>query len=152
MKGLVVYDSVFGNTKKVAEEIAASLDYPLISITALTLEQLKGCEHLVVGSPTRAFRPTEPMQNFFNALAPDSLKGMKVSTFDTRVDVKKVNNGFLNFMVRLFGYAAEFLAKLLAKKGAVLLGQPAGFFVDESEGPLKEGELERASAWAKTLV
>jgi hypothetical protein len=30
-----------------------------------------------------------------------------------------------------------------------LIAEPEGFFVKASKGPLLEGELERASAWAK---
>jgi flavodoxin len=152
MKGLVVYDSVFGNTKQVAEAVAAALGYPLISISALTPEQLSGNEHLVFGSPTRGFRPTEPMQKFIKELPAGSLKGVQVSTFDTRMDVKEVNNGFLTFMEKIFGYAADPLAKSLVQKGATLRGKPEGYFVHASEGPLWDGELDRAAAWAKALT
>lgn len=151
MKGLVIYDSFFGNTKAIAETISTALGYPLIQVTALTVEQLKDCEHLVWGSPTRAFRPSEATQAFLKALPAGSLKGVKVSAFDTRMDVKEVNNKFLTFMERIFGYAAEPIAKSLAQKGAEPLGQPQGFFVKGSEGPLRDGEAERAVAWAQSL-
>jgi flavodoxin I len=151
MKGLVIYDSVFGNTKLVAEAVAGALGYPLMPVTAASREQLKGYEHLVWGSPTRGFRATEPMQNFIKALEAGSLDGVKVSTFDTRMDVKEVNNKFLTFMESIFGYAADPIAKGLVKKGAVLVGKPEGFFVNASEGPLRDGELERAAVWAKGL-
>ena len=151
MKGLVIYDSVFGNTQKVAEEIATVLGYSLVSVKSINEQQLKGIEHLVVGSPTRAFKPTEDMQKFLKALPAGMLKGVKVSVFDTRMDIKEVNNKFLTFMTGINGYAAGFIAKVLAKKGAVLLGTQGGFIVKESEGPLKDGELERVSVWAKGL-
>mgnify|MGYP000853814013 FL=1 len=151
MKGLVIYDSVFGNTQKVAEEIATVLGYSLVSVKSINEQQLKGIEHLVVGSPTRAFKPTEDMQKFLKALPAGMLKGVKVSVFDTRMDIKEVNNQFLTFMTGIFGYAAGSMTKSLTKKGAVLIGTQGDFIVTESEGPLKDGELERASAWAKGL-
>jgi flavodoxin len=151
MKGLVIYDSVFGNTKKIAESIAAALGYPLIPVTAVTQEQLEGVEHLVWGSPTRAFQPTEPVKEAIKALPAKSLAGVKVSTFDTRMDTKEVDNKFLTFMVGIFGYAAEPMARGLVKKGGELKGKPEGFFVHGSEGPLWDGEEERAAAWAKSL-
>jgi len=40
---------------------------------------------------------------------------------------------------------------LLAKKGASTPLAAEGFFVNGKEGPLKDGELERAGAWAKSL-
>jgi flavodoxin len=151
MKGLVIYDSIFGNTKLVAEAVAGALGYPLTPVISVKAEQLKEYEHLVWGSPTRGFRATEPMQSFIKALPKDALTGIKVSTFDTRMDIKEVNNKFLTFMVGIFGYAADPLAKALVKKGAMLQGKPDGFIVTASEGPLREGELERAAAWAKGL-
>jgi hypothetical protein len=75
-----------------------------------------------------------------------------VAAFDTRVEVAKVNSAFLTFMVKLFGYAAEPIARGLKKKGGLLVGTPAGFFVLGKEGPLEEGELERAASWAKQLL
>ena len=42
--------------------------------------------------------------------------------------------------------------KALEKKGGTLAGSPGGFYVTGGEGPLKEGEVERAAAWAKGLV
>jgi hypothetical protein len=62
-----------------------------------------------------------------------------------------VNNKFLTFMEGIFGYAADPIAKGLVKKGAELKGTAEGFFVNASEGPLRDGELERAAAWAKEL-
>ncbi len=151
MKGLVIYDSVFGNTKKVAEAIAAALGYPLMPVILVKAEELKEYEHLVWGTPTRGFRPTEVVTNLIKALPAGSLQGVKISAFDTRMDVKEVNNKVLTFMESIFGYAADPIAKGLVKKGAVRVGAPEGFFVNASEGPLRDGELERAAAWAKGL-
>jgi hypothetical protein len=38
------------------------------------------------------------------------------------------------------------------KRGGKLAVPPEGFIVEASEGPLREGELERAAAWAKTII
>jgi flavodoxin I len=66
-------------------------------------------------------------------------------------NVAEVNSAFLTVMVRIFGYAAESIAARLVRKGGTQAANPAGFFVTGTEGPLKEGELERAAAWAKSL-
>ena len=58
----------------------------------------------------------------------------------------------LAFLVRLFGYAAEPIADRLQKKGGVLAVPPEAFYVSETEGPLLEGELERAGEWAKQIL
>lgn len=62
-----------------------------------------------------------------------------------------MKNGFLNVMVKLFGYAAAPLSKAMAAKGASVVVAGEGFFVNGSEGPLRQGELERASKWAAGL-
>jgi flavodoxin I len=49
-------------------------------------------------------------------------------------------------------YAAGKIADSLKKKGATLMASPEGFFVKGKEGPLKEGELERAAGWAKGIL
>jgi hypothetical protein len=44
------------------------------------------------------------------------------------------------------------IANNLKGKGGNLVAPPEGFFVTGKEGPLKEGELERAAGWAKGIV
>ena len=52
----------------------------------------------------------------------------------------------------MFGFAADAIAKYLKGKGANLVVPAEGFFVTGRKGPLKNGELERAASWAKSLV
>jgi hypothetical protein len=66
-----------------------------------------------------------------------------VAAFDTRIQAK---------WVKLFGYAAGRIAGRLKEKGGLLVSSPEAFFVKGKEGPLKEGELERAADWAKEVV
>lgn len=156
MKALVVYDSFFGNTKQVALAIRDGLtseeSCETLHVSDATPEHLKGLDILIVGSPTRAFRPTKPITDFLNSIPRDGLKGIKVAAFDTRMSTADVRSRFLSTMVGLFGYAAKPIADKLAKKGGTLIAQPEGFFVKESEGPLKDNELERASAWVKSAM
>jgi hypothetical protein len=61
----------------------------------------------------------------------------------------------LPFFVRLFGskaYAARRIADGLKKKGGELVVPPEGFYVEGTEGPLTEGELERAAYWAEQII
>jgi len=155
MKALVVYDSVFGNTEKVALAVAEALG-PKDSVTARRVgevkpEHLDGLSLLVVGSPTRAFRPTPATTGFVGSLPPDALQGVGVAAFDTRISTADTNSRFLNFMVKLFGYAAEPIAAKLQKKGGKLAAAPEGFFVSGTEGPLKDGELQRAALWGRQV-
>ncbi|GAI96433.1 unnamed protein product [marine sediment metagenome] len=54
--------------------------------------------------------------------------------------------------MKLFGYAAKPIADKLEKKGGGLIIPPEGFFIKDSKGPLKDGELERAADWAKLII
>ena len=154
MKSLVIYDSVYGNTEKIAQAIATTLGADIHKIGDARLEMLDGVELLVVGSPTQKFRPMPAVTGFLDRIPVGKLQGMKVAAFDTRVsqEALKRSPGILRLFVSIFGYAAEFIGKKLTKKGGVLVLAPEGFFVPESEGPLVEGELERASTWAKQLM
>jgi flavodoxin len=152
MKALVVYDSVFGNTEKVAQAIGAALgEVQALRVGNVQPEHLAGITVLVVGSPTRAFRPTPATVSFLKGLPAGSLKGVRVAAYDTRMLVDEAP-AILKFFVKIFGYAADPMLKLLVKKGGDAALQPEGFFVAGTEGPLKEGELERAAAWVKPLA
>ncbi|MFW5743314.1 MAG: flavodoxin family protein [Spirochaetota bacterium] len=156
MKALIIYDSVFGNTESIARAIAGVLasagEVEAKRVGEVSRSDLEGLDLLVVGSPTRKFSATPATKRFINGLAPDALQRVRVAAFDTRVDVTAQNNRFLPFLVKLFGYAAEPIAKKLEKKGGEPAAAPAGFFVGGTEGPITEGERERAEAWARSLV
>jgi flavodoxin len=152
VKALVVYDSVYGNTEKVAQAMAAALECEAHRVAAVTPEQLAGLDALIVGSPTQAFQPLKPVKAFLKGIPAGKLNGIKVAAFDTRMDVKKVGNAVLTVFAKLFGYAAEPIGKQLVKKGGTQAVPPEGFLVEGSEGPLQEGELERAAEWAKRVL
>lgn len=152
MKSLILYDSVFGNTRTIAEAISKALGAPVQSVAEISTDDLQGIELLIVGSPTRAFRPTKPLTRFLAALPAQALTGVQAAAFDTRADLDDVKSRLLDTMVRIFGYAAPSIEKQLRKKGARIITSAGGFFIQGTEGPLKEGELARAGAWAATLT
>jgi flavodoxin I len=152
MKSFIIYDSVFGNTEKLAQAVGKAIGADVKRVTDVQAGQLAGLDWLIVASPTRAFRPTEGISKFLNSLPNGALQGIKVGAFDTRMDIQKVNNKFLTFMAKHMGYADAVIAKLLVKKGGQLVEPTGGFVVQESEGPLGEGELERAVKWGQSLI
>ena len=153
MKTLIVYDSYFGNTEKVALAIRNVLGNEALAVRVrdVKLKQLSGLDALIVGSPTRAFKATGAITGFLKQIPARSLTGVKAAAFDTRMDVTDITSRLLEKLVRWLGYAAEPIAARLQKKGARLAVKPAGFSVQGSEGPLKTGELERAVEWAKQI-
>jgi flavodoxin len=155
MKALVVCDSYFGNTEKIALAIGDALkshaDVQVMRVGDARPGRLVGLELLVVGSPTRGFSASPATKGWLKTLAPNSLRGTKVASFDTRIALSDVNARVFAVFVNLFGYAAEPIAKSLAKRGGTLVIPAEGFFVKDTEGPLKDGELERAAAWAQRM-
>lgn len=156
MKALVIYDSVFGNTERVARAIGAALGTPdevtVLQVGAFTPDALAGVEVLFVGSPTRGFRPTPAISAFLAALAADALKGVKAAAFDTRIPLELIKNRVFRWIVKQGGYADRLIAKALTARGPDLPIPSDGFIVLASEGPLQEGELERAAAWAQSIL
>ena len=157
MKAMVVYDSVFGNTEKIAQAIGNALGSPqdvkIVQVGSVKAEQLAGLTLLIVGSPTRQFSPTGATTDFLKSIPKNGLKGVKVAAFDTRFTVSAVEKvRILAFFVKIFGYAAKPIAGRLVKKGGELATPPEGFYVGDTEGPLLEGELERAADWARQIV
>jgi flavodoxin I len=156
MKVLVVYDSVYGNTEQVALAISNSLssegNIEKVHVNEVKLKQLQGLDYLIVGSPTHAFKPTKAIRQFLKSVSKDSLRDVKVAAFDTRISKGDVNSTVFNFFEKVFGYAAKPIAGRLMKKGGTLIVPPEGFFVNDTEGPLKDGEIERAESWAKQII
>ena len=153
MKALVVYDSVFGNTEKTAKAVAGALpgEVRLLKANEAKQENLEAVDLLVVGSPTRGFRATDSVDGFIKGLSPGSLQGTAAAAFDTRIPEEEVGKG-LRFLMKMGGYAAPRISNALKKKGASVKLPPEGFFVLDREGPLRDGEEERAAAWAKKLA
>jgi flavodoxin len=152
MKPLVIYDSFYGNTQKIAEALAQALGCEAVKVQNLSPDQLVGVELLILGSPTRGFSPSPDIKNFLKSQPSLAFKNMKVTAFDTRLSMVDLNSRFLSFMVKIFGYASGTMVKILQKKGGALLVPPEWFLVNDSEGPLRDGELERATEWAKRIL
>jgi flavodoxin len=157
MKAMVVYDSTYGNTGKVAETIGEAFgpeaDVEIVRVGEVKPEQLAGLTLLIVGSPTQRFSPTAATTGFLKGIPKNGLEGTKVAAFDTRLTVSEIERiRILAFFVKIFGYAAEPIADRLVKKGGKLAAPPEGFYVGGTEGPLLEGELERAADWAEEIV
>ncbi len=153
MKILVVYDSLYGNTEKIARSIAEA--YPeqqvsLMPVKDFSASDLTGVNLLIAGSPTHGGRPSQGMKDFLSGLPAGSLKNIQTAAFDTGIPVE-VKKGFVRFVIRFFGYASKHIANALKKNGATVLAAET-FFVLDKEGPLKEGEIKRSKQWAGELL
>jgi hypothetical protein len=164
MRALVVYESMFGNTRTVAEAVAAGLeaaaDVDLVEVSEAPTGRLSGIDLLVVGGPTHALglsreqtrasavaETDQPLvssgiglREWLTAL--DSPDGpVAEATFDTRTERPRVP-----------GSAAVAAGRRLRRLGFVRTVRPETFRVDGMTGPLVDGELERARTWGLHLV
>lgn len=149
---LVVYESYFGNTKAVAEAIAKACQAKAVAYDSPDVAHVQEADLLIFGCPTRAFRPTKGMTGFWASLPKESLAGKRVAVFDTRMDAATANSRLFSLLAKAFGYAAVPLSASLVRKGAVAVADPIGLHVEGSQGPLAQGEVERAVAWALRIV
>jgi flavodoxin len=153
MKILIVYDSLYGNTEKVAHAMAESLQTHEVSVTKADHAgemDLSGVRLIIAGSPTHGGRPSPRMKRYLGAIGSNALKDAYGAEFDTGIP-RAGQKPFIRFVVRLFGYADKHIARALAKKGAHVTATET-FFVLGKEGPLMDGELERAKRWAVVVA
>ncbi|KKQ02909.1 MAG: hypothetical protein US14_C0043G0012, partial [candidate division WS6 bacterium GW2011_WS6_36_26] len=76
---------------------------------------------------------------FLMSFGKDQLKGIGVATFDTRMKII------------IHGDATKKMSEMLSNSGAEVIVEPSWFIVTGKEGPLADGELEKAKEWAKQI-
>lgn len=146
MKSLVIYDSQYGNTERIARTITEMLralgQAQAIRVDPAHEVSLQGVDLLILGSPTQGMRPTPLMQTFLENVSATSLRGLAVACFDTR---------FSGFLWK--SSAAPRMVRQLRQLGVEPIVPAESFFVKamKAEGPLLAGEVERASNWARML-
>jgi flavodoxin-like protein len=167
MKVLVVYESMYGNTRTIAEGIGSGLgaDTEVVPVREASPERVASADLLVVGGPTHVrgmSRPSsrkaardaagkpattltlEPgadgigLREWFASLGTMSCRA---AAFDTRVDIPAI----------FAGRAAPRIARLLRHRGAQLVAPPHSFLVDK-QNHLLDGEPVRAHAWGEDLA
>jgi flavodoxin len=153
MKTLVIYDSMYGNTKIIAQAIAETIaemnidqsvnDVKLVHVAEADPSSLSDYDLLVLGAPTQQANISPPTVALLEKIPAGFLKRVKVAAFDTRITQK---------WITIFGAAASKIAKRLQAKSGMLVSKPIGFFVIDGKGPLRDGEIERAIVWAREVT
>jgi len=145
MRTAIVYDSQYGNTERIAQGIADALreygEVRTVRIGFAHADTLQGIDTLILGSPTQGWNATQAMRAFLDQIPAGQLHGLAIACFDTRFQKPRW----------MTGSAAVKMAKRLQRMGFSLIALPESFFVKGSEGPLLDGELERAAIWARMI-
>lgn len=145
MNALVVYESQFGNTEKIALAIAGALrafgQSRAVRFDPTHPIGLQDVDLLIVGGPTQSYGVTSGIRSFLEKVPLTQLRQLSVACFDTRLRQSRW----------LTGSATGAMAKILHKMGVALCVPAESFLVSGKEGPLLDGELDRAIAWASAL-
>lgn len=145
MKSLIVYATRSGNTRRVAEAIAAGLRHvgpaEVRSVDAVTAESINAVDLVVVGGPTEGRHMTPPMVAFLDRLPHLALAGRAAAAFDTRVDWPRW----------LSGSAAQDIGNRLARMGARHPIEAESFIVS-MKPEIRPDEVDRARTWGTRLA
>lgn len=159
MSVLVVFESMWGNTRRVAEAAAEGLgNVPVVSVSEAPVPLPQDVDTLILGGPTHAFsmsrtstrqeagvkgadegNVTSGMREWLEALP--TCDQLRVATFDTRVASVR----------HLPGSAAKAAAREVRRRHLGQVVATESFYVADTAGPLLDGELDRARAWGTSL-
>lgn len=165
MRAVVVYESMYGNTRHVAEAIAAELGAPAIPVRFASSHQVADADLVVIGGPTHAWNMSRPSTRKAAAdgatkpnsdlrlepgatgiglrewLADHAGEVAAAAAFDTRVALPAA----------LTGRASRKIARRLRAGNVKLVAPPESFLVTKANRLLPD-QLEHARAWATTLA
>jgi flavodoxin len=145
-RGTVVYDSSYGNTRKIAETIAETFRRTGIEVNLFQVKETKNLEEydfLVVGSPTRFGTMSFAIKRFLGKLKSEEWTNKPFASFDT----ENPEN-----IERKQGSAAEKIAWKLKEKKMIQIAPVLKAEVLGLKGPLVEGEIERTREYAYELA
>lgn len=165
MTALVVFESLWGNTRALAEAVADGLGerdgdgVTHLDVTDAPVPVPDDVDLLVVGGPTHAFSMSRAstrqdaegrgapaghagrgIRDWLSALP--ASRRLTVATFDTRVGSVR----------HLPGSAAKAAAKEVRRRHLGRLVATESFYVGDMDGPLLDGELDRARSWGRSLA
>ena len=155
MKAVIAFDSVYGNTKMVADELAAVLKERGYGAEVIDLKQwdrhTPSGDVLFIGSPTRMVQMTRPAKRFAKKLDPEVWEGKPLYTFDTIMvpadqaqqakAAKWTANG-----------AAPKLKELLVRRGMEVQEKMLRVPVTGLKGPLADSWKDQVRAFVADVV
>jgi hypothetical protein len=161
VKAVVVYESLWGNTARIAGAIAEGIgpEARALSTAAATPAAVAGADLIVAGAPVLGFKlPSEKMRESIRATpgkapAPPDLSHPAMRKWLDALPAGQGASAAFDTQVRgPFGSAAPAIAEALEQAGYVSVAKPTGFIVAGKFGPLRDGEVERAREWGAELA
>jgi hypothetical protein len=168
-RALVIYESMYGNTeqigKAVGEGLCGVMPVDVVEVGSAPTELSADIGLIVVGGPTHALGMSRPatredaakqvqsplvsngigVREWLSSLIPPDHRDMPLAAaYDTHLDHPMV--------VRRLGSAGASITKKLHQLGFTMATEPEHFWVSGTQGPLREGELERSCDWGRALA
>jgi hypothetical protein len=164
MKALVVYESMWGNTREIAEAVASGLarhvEVTTVDVATAPPTLSDDIELVVAGGPTHAYSLSNPasrrkhaqegaplarvdlgLREWLDQL-PSAVDAPSFALFDTRLGIARP----------VPSSAARKAAKIVAERGYPLVSEPHSFYVHGHNGPLAHGERGRAALWGERVA
>jgi len=170
MRTVIVYESMFGNTRRIAQAIAEGIgpgaDVRVLGVADVDAGELEGADFIVIGGPTHALSMSRPGTRrgapgqttkagsdlvlepgaatgpgVREVLASLGHVGARAAAFDTRINAPAV----------LTGRASKAIKRSLDRRGLMVVADPESFLVDK-KSHLLPGETDRARAWGAHLA
>jgi menaquinone-dependent protoporphyrinogen IX oxidase len=142
-RALVLFHSLFGNTKAVAESLAKGIkeggvEVDCQSIDMVNITDIAQYDFVAIGSPTHMIRPSKEMKEFLKKLRSVDLSGLSGFCFDTRNESRMNKSSWLI----LENSAARSIEKALKRTKVRIIRPRVSAIVHGREGPLDTGVEE----------
>jgi hypothetical protein len=177
MQVTVVYESLYGNTHRIADAIARGIvdtlpdaTVEVVPVTEAHPAHAGVADLLVVGGPTHMRGMSTGLSRHITVASEAKKPPAQQHLLDGRADGPGLRDWIARLPslgeegraaaafdtrigTRFAGGAARGIASRLHRLGYRLIADPEGFFIqDNGEGPPKDGELNRAHAWGAELA
>ncbi len=156
MRALILFRSYYGNTKRIAEEMAAkirSMGHEAdVRDVRQRLPDLRDFDAVVLGAPTRMGRVAGRARGAMKKLKKKGIGNKPVAVFDTCGIIPKSPEDVQKFMRFFEPGAAGILRKTAREQGLSLFPETLRCEVAGMRGPLTQDALVKTSAFASALV
>ncbi len=148
-KAIVIFDTVFGNTEKIARALALGMEKQGINVDCVKVDEvdvskLVEYDFLAVGGPTHKMGMSEPMKKFLEELNDVNISSKKGFCFDTRVE-----SGFNRFDLNS---AAKRIEKKMRKMRVKMIKSRQSVIVEGRDGPLEKGAQDTFERLGKEIA
>ena len=147
VKAVLLYESKYGNTKRVAEAIAeemqrvGGMEAALTALKGVDVDDIANYDVILLGGPTHFGGPTRGVRKFIDALGKRNVNGKSVAVFDT-------------YLGEDFEKGVRKMEEQIRAKapGLKLLAPGLSIRVEGMKGPIAEGELVKCKDFVKQLM